>query len=324
MDDKRNKDKVVVSVVVPVYNQEKYLKDTINSILHQKCNFRYEVIIVDDCSQDNSYDECLTIANEHSDLVRLYKNEKNLGILGNIFKALYPKCQGEYVAGCAGDDIWLDENKLQKQVDYFQEHEDCSCIHTGYIREYVGANRKEIRNTWNSPLLDGYGKEMAIEVIKENFTSFPVGSSLMFKKQVLEKYARFIDDALKDPFARGEAMILFPIFALSGRYFYLSEPMVSYRVREISASHFIDESVKEKFELHYLFQKLNTVRLLKLGTRIKMYLNLKTVKYFLFYAKKATKSSLIDYLRQYNNSETYNLYPGVYTIIKIGLSLKKQ
>lgn len=314
---------VIVSVVVPVYNQEKYVRETIMSIIKQKCSFKYEIIVVDDCSHDNSYEVCSMIAKEYPDLVRNYKNEHNLGILGNQFLSLYPKCAGEYIACCAGDDVWVDDYKLQKQVDYLQKHIDCSCVHTGYIKKYEETRMTESYSSWLSPLLEGHGKRMAIEVIKENFTSFPVASSMMYRRKVLETFSNYIEEAIKDPFARGEAMILFPIFALTGKYAYLSEPMVSYRVREKSASHFVDNKLKEKFDIFYLFQKLNTTRLLRLGSCIRLYLNFKTVKYFLCYAKESSKSDLLNYLSQYRNNSTFNFYPGICMIIRLGLLLKK-
>ena len=322
--DCRKDNKILVSVIVPVYNQERYVSDTIISIARQKCNFNYEVIIADDCSQDNTYGICLDVAKANEGNVLLFKNERNLGLLGNIFKALFPRCRGQFIAICAGDDVWNNENKIQQQVEYLQHHLDCSCVHTGYIKEFEESGKREVRNSWESPLLNNYGKPMASEVVKETFTSFPVASSIMFRSDVLHNYRQFIEVAIKDPFARGEAMILFPILALSGKFGYLKDSMVSYRVLSSSASHFKDDKIKEKFNLFYLFQKLNTIKLLKLGTVMKLLFNIKVIKDFLFYAKKSTNIELKDYLQQYKNSPTYNLYPGVDILIELGLCFKNQ
>lgn len=324
MEKQKYDEKIIVSVVVPTFNQEQYVQDTIMSIVRQECNFRYEIIVVDDCSIDNTYEKCKLVAEKYPEIIRLYKNSKNLGLLGNYFNALIPKCRGEFIAGCAGDDVWNDPNKLKIQVDYLQNHPDCSCLHTGYIREYENSKKKEVRNTWDSPLLHGYGKKMAIEVVKENFSTFPVASSLIYRKSILDTYNVFINKALVDPFKRGEAMILFPIFAMTGKYAFLPEPMVSYRVREESASHFTDPRLKEKFELFYLFQKLNTIRLLNLGFGIKLKFNIKVIKFFLRYAKNSLNIDLNNYLNQYKKSPTFNLYPGVDVVIGVGLRFRKE
>lgn len=323
MGEDKNKSIIWASVVVPTYNQEQYIEHTIMSIVRQKCNFNFEIIVVDDCSNDGTYVKCMQIAVKYPGLINLYKNETNLGLLGNFFNALMPKCHGSFIAVCAGDDIWNDEYKLQKQVDYLIKHPDCSCVHTGSVREFEINGEKVIQNTWTSPLLNCSGKKMAEEVIKENFSAFPVASSMMYRTEILDDYKLFISEALKDPFVRGEAMILFPIFAITGKFFYLPEPMVTYRVREESASHFTNDKQKEKFKLFYLFQKLNTVRLLHLSSRIKLYLNLKLIKCFLVYSIKSTNNELKSYLLLYRKGPTYNLYPGVDLLIKLGLAMRK-
>lgn len=91
-----------VSVIMPVYNTEKYLKEAIESILNQ--SFKdFEFIIIDDCSSDNSYKICEEFAQKDS-RIQLYKNEKNMWISVTRNK-LIEKSQTNYIASQDSDDI---------------------------------------------------------------------------------------------------------------------------------------------------------------------------------------------------------------------------
>ncbi len=112
-----------VSVVVATYNQEKYIGHTLESIVTQKVNFEYEVIVGDDCSPDGTADVVRKYAEQYPDIIVPILREKNLGMGGNTAD-LTMRAQGDYIAFIEGDDYWIDENKLQKQVDFLDSHPD--------------------------------------------------------------------------------------------------------------------------------------------------------------------------------------------------------
>ncbi|SDB46545.1 Glycosyl transferase family 2 [Pseudobutyrivibrio sp. YE44] len=112
-----------VSVVVATYNQEKYIGHTLESIVSQKVNFEYEVIVGDDCSTDGNAAVIKEYAEKYPDIIVPILREKNLGMGGNVAD-LTMRTTGEYVAFIEGDDFWIDENKLQKQVDFLDSHPD--------------------------------------------------------------------------------------------------------------------------------------------------------------------------------------------------------
>ncbi len=110
-----------LSIVIPVYNHEKYLDHCIESVLMQKVYFTYEVLVGEDCSTDGSR----TILKEwekglSSNWKILYRN-KNLGMTGNG-DDLYRRSQGRYLITLEGDDYWTYEHKLQKQYDFLESH----------------------------------------------------------------------------------------------------------------------------------------------------------------------------------------------------------
>ena len=124
--------KPLVSVGIFTYNQEKYIAQTIESVLIQKCNFDYEILIGEDCSTDGTLKICKEYADKYPDKIKLFAREKNLGLIKNYFDIL-EKCQGKYIAQCAGDDYWIDEYKLQKQFDFLESNEEYGLVHTsGY------------------------------------------------------------------------------------------------------------------------------------------------------------------------------------------------
>lgn len=105
-----------ISIVMPMYNSEKYLWESIKSILNQ--TFKdFELIIIDDCSKDKS----INIVNSYKDKrIKLIKNEINLGTVRTRNIGLR-KAQGKYIAIMDSDDISL-LNRLEKQYNYLEKN----------------------------------------------------------------------------------------------------------------------------------------------------------------------------------------------------------
>lgn len=110
---------IVVSVVLIVYNHEKYLRQAIDSILMQEVNFNYEIIVGDDFSTDGSRDIILEYKEQYPNLFVLNFQEKNVGGTKNIYDACM-HARGKYLAPLEGDDYWIDNKKLQKTVNFLE------------------------------------------------------------------------------------------------------------------------------------------------------------------------------------------------------------
>ncbi len=120
-----------VSVCMITYNHENYLKKAIQSVLIQKTQFDFELVIANDNSPDNSILIIEEFINQHPNghKIKFLNNKENLGIMPNFINAL-KNCNGDYIALCEGDDYWIDENKLQKQVDFLEKNADFAiCFH---------------------------------------------------------------------------------------------------------------------------------------------------------------------------------------------------
>ena len=118
----------LVSIIMPSYNTALYIEETIQSVLNQTYP-NWELIIVDDCSTDNT-DEVLEKIKDHR--IHYLKNEKNSGAAVSRNKALR-ESKGQWIAFLDSDDLWM-PNKLEKQIRFMEE--------TGYAFSYT--NYEEI------------------------------------------------------------------------------------------------------------------------------------------------------------------------------------
>ena len=119
------------------YNHEKYIRQAIDSILAQKTNFEYEILINDNASTDATIQILEEYKTKYPEKIRLILHEKNMhnkGIQDAYVRYLFPLTRGKYIAMNDGDDYWVDENKLQLEVDYLDKHPECSiCFHTAQV-----------------------------------------------------------------------------------------------------------------------------------------------------------------------------------------------
>lgn len=133
--------KLLVAIRCLVFNHEPYLRDCLNGFVMQKTNFRFVVIVHDDCSTDSSAAIIREYAEKYPDIIRpIYEVEnqysKHDGSLARVMKEAVDATSARYVAVCEGDDYWTDPYKLQKQVDYMEAHPECAlCFHPVMVHD---------------------------------------------------------------------------------------------------------------------------------------------------------------------------------------------
>lgn len=125
----------LVSIITPCYNCEKYIAETIESVLAQTYS-NWEMIIVDDCSTDRSYEIALEYSNKDG-RIKVYRMEQSSGAAICRNKAI-EKSKGEYLSFIDSDDIWL-PIKLEKQLKFMCEN-DCDFSFTEYEHFYDKGN----------------------------------------------------------------------------------------------------------------------------------------------------------------------------------------
>lgn len=130
----------LVSIIMPSYNTAPYIKETIQSVLDQTYT-KWELIIVDDCSTDNT-DEVLSEI--HDERIKYFKNEKNSGAAVSRNKALR-EAKGQWIAYLDSDDIWMPE-KLEKQI-IFMKRKGYLFSYTNYEEIDVEGNKTGVKVT---------------------------------------------------------------------------------------------------------------------------------------------------------------------------------
>jgi len=147
----------LVSIVCTVYNKETWLVDTIKSFLAQKTDFPFEILLIDDASTDGSSIILQKYADSYPDSIRLFSNETNLGI-AKTWKKICLEARGHYIARCDGDDIWIDSEKLQKQVQALKENPSYKWCSTdiAYIDQKGQEIEKAVFRNKELPFVDSY------------------------------------------------------------------------------------------------------------------------------------------------------------------------
>lgn len=172
----------LVSVFMPCYNQESLVSFSIEAVLEQDYD-NIEIVIVDDCSTDNTWQVVKQYADQNPDKIKAYRNKINLGITKNQNKVL-SLCSGEYISFYAGDDIYI-QGKISAQVELMEENKDLiACYHD--VEVFDSETNSTIRY-WNhgensQPAIIGTSEHLAKKMI-EGGTGFLSALTIMIKKE---------------------------------------------------------------------------------------------------------------------------------------------
>lgn len=130
----------LVSIIMPSYNAARFIGESINSVLLQTYS-NWELLIVDDCSKDNSVEVVRKFANIDKRVV-LFSLEKNVGAAAARNVAI-EHAQGQYIAFLDSDDVW-DEYKLEKQLAFMKQYSYVFTFSNYYVMEENGKKTKNI------------------------------------------------------------------------------------------------------------------------------------------------------------------------------------
>lgn len=224
---KTNDNKPLVSIHCIVFNHAPYLRKCLEGFVMQQTTFKFEAIVHDDASTDESAAIVMEYAEKYPDIIKPIIETENQyskkdGSLGRIMDAA---CTGKYIAFCEGDDYWTDSYKLQKQVDFLESHPDYSmCFHTAIQHWEDGRKPDEIFK-----LIEN--REYSGEELFEQWTA--ATASVVLRRSVLDsdiyKKAR-----LNKKYIYGD-IITWLSAAHEGKVFGMSDIMSVYRRQETGA-----------------------------------------------------------------------------------------
>ena len=125
-------DEVKVSVICLAYNHEKYIRKSLDSMIQQETNFKFDLIIHDDCSTDTTRQIIQEYHDKNPEQIKVILQDENQYQKGKpiVEEFMLPLASGKYIALCECDDYRTDSHKLQLQYDYMVSHRNCSlCCH---------------------------------------------------------------------------------------------------------------------------------------------------------------------------------------------------
>lgn len=126
----------LVSVIVCTYRQEETIARTLDSILAQETEYKYEIILGEDASPDGTRKVCEEYASRYPEIIKLLPASPNKGLMRN-YRDCVAACEGKYLMACAGDDWWHNKKKMQMQVDFMEANPEYVMCYTGSIRYNV-------------------------------------------------------------------------------------------------------------------------------------------------------------------------------------------
>ena len=135
---------IEVSIICLTYNHGELLCQSLNSMIGQKTDFDFEIIVHDDCSTDGTTDILREYAERYPQLIVPIYEEENQYYSGRriVREIARDMVRGRYIAFCEGDDYWLDDHKLQKQYEAMEKHPQVDlCAGRGIVVDAVTGNR---------------------------------------------------------------------------------------------------------------------------------------------------------------------------------------
>lgn len=116
----------LVTVVIPTYNSEKFISETLNSVIKQITEFKYIIHISDDASTDLTKKICKDFQNNF-EFIKIFSQKINLGMTKNQHFVI-KSAKTKYVAYIDSDDIFKSKYYLQKQIDFLEKNKDVTCV----------------------------------------------------------------------------------------------------------------------------------------------------------------------------------------------------
>lgn len=225
VDDAENP---LVSVRCITYNHEPYIAQALDGFLMQKTNFPFEVVVHDDASTDRTADVIREYEKKFPKIIKpIYEKEnqysKHDGSLGRIVNSAL---KGKYVAMCEGDDYWIDENKLQMQVDFLEGNPEYGMCYT------KAKQFKQKENKFSKKLFGLYIKDF--DDLLQNGNRIPT-LTVVFRKEIINKYYEEIHPQDKN-WLMGDYPLWLFISQMSNVKFFDKVTSV-YRILSDSASH---------------------------------------------------------------------------------------
>ena len=278
---------MVVSVVMITYGHENYIRQAIEGVLMQNCNFAVELIVANDCSPDTTDYIINDIIQNYPEgkWITYYNHHENLGMMAN-FNFAIQQAKGKYIALCDGDDYWTDPHKLQKQVDFLEANSDYAmCTH-------VAKEVNEIINTEHFfPIIIQDTSKRIEDYLSYNLTAT---CSLIFRREYIKEIPKWFTSVMFGDWA----LMLFIFYRSKKKMMILQHCMSVYRINDGSIHGSLKKDIKsliKAYKIHLDFIELIDKKLFLKNEYQKYILKKKQNTYLIIEKFYKKESSLMTY-----------------------------
>ena len=259
-------DNPLVSVHMITYNHEPYIAQAIEGMLMQETDFPIELVIGEDCSTDRTREIVMEYKRKHPDIIRVITSDKNVGANQNS-RRTQKACRGKYIAFCEGDDYWHHPGKLQKQVDFLENHPEYGMVHSEANMRDLEKNRVTHNVYKTEGISHEDGEDVFQRIIERRYRVFTC--TVCARKSLLDELL------LSDPYCFAEGRFLLGDVAVwaglayRARVKYLDESLATYNRLPESASHSRSVEKRIRFQKSCLEMYLHLVDRYKCGKKTK-------------------------------------------------------
>lgn len=251
---------MTISVAMATYNGEKYIKEQLDSILHQTQRVD-EIIICDDCSSDRTV-EIINDYIQENTILRLYQNKVNLGYKENFKKAM-SLCKGDFVFLCDQDDIWK-RDKVKLMLGKMYDNPQIKVLASSF--SYINQNSQLINGEKNETFY--YGSIQQGEIKPITFTELLLhnyfqGCCMCLRKEMVQDFRTYYS-----ALAPHDWLMNIMAASQNGMYFW-NNPMIYYRLHDantlgvdnigISRWEHLKKEFTLDFRIGYAYDALNAI-----------------------------------------------------------------
>ena len=295
--------KIKVSIVIPTYNRETIIRETLDSAINQEFG-DFEIVVVDNCSTDGTYDILKEYQEKYKNM-RIYQNEENIGPVRNWKKAI-ELARGEYVKILWSDDQ-IDRKFLKETVPILETDKSIGFVYTK-VMIYNEKSKNIVYSRKQS------GKIKMLEFIKGSIgysdEKVPVSPGCaLFRKKDLEKNLIIDIPGAENPYGAGNDLLLFLLCYKEYEYFYYLDKVYSY-----FRAHKNSFSIANKLDSYYENSLVYFFNIFKSMESIK---KIRDMYFTLMRFKKNSN------LRERLTNEKYNINFKLITYIRLQRIIKK-
>jgi glycosyltransferase involved in cell wall biosynthesis len=289
------------------YNHARFISKALDSVLMQKTNFPFEILISEDCSTDETREIVQGYHQRFPEKITLLLSERNIHSNEVVSRGIHA-AKGDYIALLDGDDYWLSSDKLQKQADFLDNHLECSmCFHNA---QAFNEDNKQEQWNWTS------SNQKEFSTLEDLWRgNFIATCSTMFRNHLIKK----IPDWYNSFFPITD-WPLYILLAEHGKIGYLNETLGAYRLH--AGGLYSPFTVKQKLTKTLdFYRRINKFLNFKYNNNIKTAISIYFYEWTEEYFKRKEYKNAMDCFKIYLSGKPFNSQISSKSAIKMGLKL---